>query len=384
MRLSIVCSISLVVALLSQSFLGGQESPPNRDGDFELSYSIGLGLGGMQGGVNYALKDAHDVRYDTMSMLGQREIREAIGISEDEFSNLARQHAESIRELSSLDMVLDEDARARAKEIFLAAEADVRSQLSEKQLSMLNLSRLRKGVEAVGAEYVSDPKVAELLGLSSDEAEHVAKMTPEFVDSLKAKYADLIRQSNEKLLESLTSEQQAKADELLGDKRKDEFLNQVLFKSRKPSCKQRTHFRNRMFYYVRTQKIQEKLSLTDEQVDQIGLLKRKNLESEGFPFRQLDNSQFLILSQLVVRRELGERGTVEMLAGGNFGQLLGLSDDQIKAAFELGRNLNEQLEQVREELGLQLLTEGSDLTETQAKVAAKIMSILSGPRTNGS
>lgn len=345
MRIVICCLVLTFGASLFASELIGQEKPANRDGDFELTFQIGLGLPGVKTGASYGLKDSHDVYYDTMALLNNPNVRQEVGLDEDSYRELWDARSEAVSEIDKLTMAaaLDEEERARMKVIYMNAEQELKSQFTDAQLSTLRLARAQVGIEKVGLQYLEIPQMAKLFGISPEAAKLLGENGEQVFLELKKEILALRKEANKQLIKQLSETDRSKLENLISDKTAASMMASRLFLKGRVEKKKIIKLGPKLVLMLRSKLIQKKLVLSDAQIDQLQNLKGRDENAIKKARDVLAADQWKTLLQLAIEEALKKSGTVNLISTGIVAELLELSEENAKSLFEAGKRINKEM-----------------------------------------
>ena len=367
----IVLAIFGLIAASQSSLAQETQSEPHED--FTIANLASLSLTGIHTETTYSLRDAQGIEYDIYSLLKRKDVRVLASVSEEQFMEIFQRHQEMTDDLGAtvITASYSEEHQDTIKAKFMEVENEIRNSLDQEQLKKLEQARIITGLNVVGPQYLANEDVAKKLGLSTAAATAISEKGEELTEQLTECKTNLLRQANEKLLASLTDQQQARIKELLSEKTMETFLEKPLFIN---EVRQRKSIKlyAKSFLMARLKSAQRNLKMTENQCDAIAELKkasRKPTEQdlETSLGEILDTQQLPKLFELVVGSELKSRGTVSLLSKGVLGQFAGFTDEEFDTVFETGKRLHSELSDQEKQACHDLVSESFDLPAKQAE-----------------
>jgi Spy/CpxP family protein refolding chaperone len=220
-RSAFVCSFG-VVALAALAFAsqvvaqppqGGPPGPPPG------GFGGPGGPGGFGGGGILGLAMREEVQQELQLVDEQKDkVRDVVDGARDKMREEFRGVFEQMRDLS------DEERQAKFQEVRKKAEAmneDMEKELGTvllpHQMERLKQIDLQSKIRQRGAAAVTGGDVAKALNLTDEQREKLEKRAVEVQEELQTKIRALQVEAREKMLDVLTSDQQAQLKKLIGD-----------------------------------------------------------------------------------------------------------------------------------------------------------------------
>ncbi len=364
MRLYSMAIVAAVCLLPSQS-LYAQASRDVLD-DFQIAKSVGIGLTGVTTSTQLVVQDDFGVAYDTYSLLQQPSVRQSVGVSDEAFASIAETRAELVTEIESMvvSAVYSDEYRDKIRARFFDVEEEICSTLTDEQLKSLKFARVKVGVEKNGPKYLSNPHVAESLGIPETSAKQFAK-SGDLQKQIRSRKKELLREANQNLIEFLSETEQATFHEVFDEKSQDDFLEADLIVDVKG--KQHADLDSKRRSILKRRYVRRKLELTSGQIAKLEASDEASLDF-------LDQVQRTKVDRMVIVPEVKKRGTVVSLSAGFLSQLLSMDDERREELSEFGKELNERLENDAAKMTRKLLVKRFELTADKANEVAKLLS----------
>ncbi len=373
-RFILIASLVGVLTSFGQGAIAQVDSETDAADDFQISKSVGIGLAGFTTQTNFSMTDSHGVSYNAMSLLGSKQTRETIELSEDDYADMQATQAEMVEELESMTLsaIYSDEHRDRLKSRFMKVEREFREKLDDHQLTQLGFARARIGIDQVGLSYLAEPDVAKEIGLSEKVADAIREQSKDFINEMNSQNLELLKKANHKLIESLTQSQQSEMKSLLSEQSRSRFLMTGLFLEGRVDRRKSVQLGFKLNSMLRRSSIQRELKLSVEQTEQFKKIDKRDPELESLIAANLTESQLADLFQFAFAERLDNCGTVNLMSTGILGQKLGLSDEEVDEMFAVGKELQDRLVQQQEELSKGLVVAKFGVSKDQAVKIAKL------------
>lgn len=369
-----VCWLVLSVGTVA---VAQEEFTPQEAKDFKGQYSVGIGLAGFTSSTDYVMADDHGIGYDVMSLLRNPAARERIGVSEDHYAELSDLQVELKTKMESMHLsAYAEEERDKLKALFFETEAEMRQELNAEQLSMLKFERARNGIEVMGPSYLAEPEIASSLGITVEAATLIGERRNSYRQQMKTLKLNLLKEANEKLIESLTAPQLERMGDIFDEKTRKQFLETALFAEGKLVRRKSKPWAKKYLSWVGLNSVQRKLSLSQGQLQRIDQLEEEQPELEKSIADILTPEQLHLLDRRGVRAGVRKPGTVNLMTDGLVGQKLDLKDEEKDQMFELGKELHTNLESQMEQASKDWAVKEFGPDEDQAKQMTAVMRLV--------
>ena len=344
-KLSIVVVMVFGLSAIGRLTFAQDDVTGRTNDDFQISKAIGISLAGVNTFTQYSMTDSHGLRYDTMSLLQSPQVRESIGLSADAYADMRATQLEMVEELEALTIsaAYNEEHRDKIKARFTEIEQELNEILSSGQIDQLVVERVKVGIEKVGVKYLVDPDVSKTIGLSKKAAESVRDQSSSFLKSLKARRAELLRNANQELVDSLSKSKRTEFDKILDEKAGKKFLAREMFVGHRAERRKSIRLSFKLYSMLRSKAMQRKLELSENQIEQFNEIKRRGSENADSIETLLNGEQKSHIFQLAFDEEIRKFGTVNFISSGILGQQLKLTDEEVDGLFERGKELHAEM-----------------------------------------
>lgn len=335
---------NILATLFCLAILAAPQVSLAQDDDMRISTGIGIGTQGFHTSVDIQLVDELDVPYDTYSLLKRPEIREAIGVSDEQFIDLHQVHSELTQEVKEklADLIVSED-KSLVEDRFFEVESQLTGALSAQQLEQLAQISLQESIASHGLiKVLNTERIQQRLELKEQDQQTLAQLEDSMERS--STKADC-RIANERLIAELNDEQ-ANQLESYFENFDSGFLAQPLFAGKHQKAFSKRVTQNSLWLTIGSRQTRTDLKLTESQTNELKQLRRtESLESDAAKLIQgvLSIEQAVKFHNLVAARETKRWGTARALANGHLKSLLNISDQESEKLVKLGQQLHREV-----------------------------------------
>lgn len=367
-RLAIAFSLYAIVLMAFPATALSQgpfaEDGTHRETHFKYQTSIGLGIRGTQVSSRGLLVDENQFQYDTLSLIGNPEVKITLELSDDQMREILDIREDVVKVLDAVPLrkKLSED-HSEMELVFRDGEERIQEIFTESQRSLLNQVKHIQGVKQVGfAKYFSSSHF-DGAELSDDEMDRLESLDKGLAKLQSEAARDLLEQANIRLLSELSDDQMAIFRQTLGEEFESKFLKQKMFldlvrsNSKRPGRRRVDPVR-----FAKLKKSQRELKLSPEQIQEVKQLNRNDYESLS---QLLDSDQLKKLNQMLVMSDLRKYGTVRTICCGWIVSLLSLTEDEVVSLHDTGREIFYDLREDMLEMRQQVLREQLEGSSTR-------------------
>jgi len=366
----IIQSCCIVLSLSVTGTLTAQQSDqaPIANEHVRLTKGVSIGLTGVSTFYIGSLIDELGFEYDTMSLLEKPEIRTAVSIEDDQYTELLQAQYKFFQEARSNGLGTDTDEQ-QFKDRFLELENELTGMLSNEQHQRLIESRIQLGMALLGIrEFLSSEQMSEKLGLTESDL----KLMPTKAATTKQKNAQLsksIREANKKIVAKLKRIQAEELTEFFDDFDSDFLSKQLFVRDVKKSISNRLSRIQILHCACKKQTIK----MLDLEADQVASLEelRRNIEADQQPVDEIakvmKTEQFQKFERIFAARQINKWGTVRALSDGYLRQMLRIESENAKQLVKLGKQLHAELNNLEVENMLSGISELSDRNQEKIR-----------------
>jgi hypothetical protein len=368
-----IASLLVVVGVFSTTAFA-QDEDRGFKSDLRVSTAIGIGITGTKVSTKFELVDELGMAYDVMSLLREKSLRESLEVTDEQYQEMVELHGSITAKLKAnvASAILTDNKSELIEQPFYEMENKLRAILSPDQVIQMEQAKHQIGIKRFGlSKFMTTKRMQNALGLAGDDFEKFGKRDAELKAEHKNQVKNLIRRANNALLNELSQSQKSNIDKLSSNETMAEFLKSNLFVDGKTRKKNLPAAKKSLIRLLRKKNVRNSIAMNDAQLKSYAELKQhadaKNDDQFEKKVNQILNpTQVKKLAQIQMQNEIEHYGTVHALSFGLLSKSLGLTEDESKRFFDVGKVIYAELTE--------------DITKSEFSMVQKFLATLPGDK----
>lgn len=370
---------------------------------FAYSTSIGFSFSGPVYSSEFKLMDELGFEYDIMSLLKDEQVRQEIGLSDDQLEKMKAIKSEVDNNMGEIMSAIgSEEKRNEVKNRILGAEEVLYNLLEPEQANRLGQLRNQIGIARYGVvPYLSRKSMLRGAGLSDESIEEFQNQSNKLLRQIKSEKEELNKRLNRELMEELSRVKRRKLQDIIPAQQFDKLLQSPLFVSQPVSMEKLSKQVLKLIDVIGKQEIRKGLEVSSRQEEEISTAAKdyrsrivnKHERLNNSPVKQtarekadslrafingldldfenelediLSAKQWTQLLGMQIEMEAKRLGTVGAITTGQIAHQLKLNPDETERIYDKGLKLEKVRQKELEQLNHRLRESAYDLFDRRS------------------